>query len=287
MSSPPTSSAASTKSASSAEKTPATASLPLIPISKTSTSSRSPVRPNPPQARRKTKKGGALKNVLGIFPLRIKVPAERRLHICLLRALVRDELPQRRRRRFRPGRQRQSASQRPVGHLHRLHSALPIRRHRHRRDFRHVHPARLPARHLPALIHQAHFKIRLFRRTLGRLFRRHNAFLFWFGFRNYGWLFRSLGRSHPLNQRPYLVVRSTVPLFRHPADFLSWLAFFLRRCADSQSHRRLPPGRSHLHDLRRGHHHFQRHAQPRTFLERHPRSRWLASARQHHALLDC
>ena len=45
----------------------------------------------------------------------------------------------------------------------------------HRRHLRHLHPARLSARHLPDTVHQADFQVRLPGRPLGRLVRDHRA----------------------------------------------------------------------------------------------------------------
>src|ERR1700753_1371737 len=68
-----------------------------------------------------------------------------------------------------------------------------------------------------------------------------------------------MGRPHAPHQRPHLVVFPALPLFRRPANFLSRLALFLRRRPHPQTHRRLPAGCSHLHDLHRRHHGIQRH----------------------------
>ena len=89
--------------------------------------------------------------------------------------LVRVLVLLRRLRELRPGgqRERQGAAQRAVREHVQRHRREPVRRDHHRRDLRHVDPARFPARHVPDAFHEADLEVRLSRRPLGGLVRDH------------------------------------------------------------------------------------------------------------------
>ena len=135
-------------------------------------------------------------------------------------------------RKLRPGRQlqRQGPAQRTrsqtrsttIGSSH-------LRRHRHRRHLRHLHPPRLSTRHLPDPLHQAHLQVRLPRRPLGRLLPHHRLCLFRDDLRHLHRHLCALGRSRPHRPQPPLVVPPAVPLHHRRSDLLSRLALLRRR----------------------------------------------------------
>ena len=119
-----------------------------------------------------------------------------------------------RQRELRPHRQlqRQGAAQRSLRqHLQRYRHQL-LRHHRDRRDLWHLHPARFPARHHPDSLHQAHLEVRLPRRPLGRVFRRHRLRLLRPALRRVFRHARPLGRPRPHRSQPPLLVSAAVLL---------------------------------------------------------------------------
>src|SRR5271154_3549039 len=83
--------------------------------------------------------------VLGVFLIRVEVPAEKPFDLCLFRVMVFPELPFDRGRRLHQRRQRQDSAERPIFHDDSADPVQPLRDLCHRRHLRDVDSARLPA----------------------------------------------------------------------------------------------------------------------------------------------
>ena len=140
-------------------------------------------------------------------------------------------------------------SQRPIRQHLQLHRRQLLRRHRHRRHLRHLDPPRLPARHHPDSLHQAHQQVRLSRRPLGRFLRHHRLRLLRNALRRLPWHLRPLGRPRRIAPESSPLVPPAVLLHLRRPDLLPRLPLLPRRRALAQDLHRLPPGRGHLHGL--------------------------------------
>ena len=142
---------------------------------------------------------------------------------------------------------------------------------RHRRDIRHVHPARLPARHLSNPIHETDIEICLPRRTLGRFVRHHGLCVFRPDVWDVPRHFRSVGGSFANWAESSVVVSAAVPFDRRGADLFPGFAFLCGGRAFAQNFCGVSAGRGSVHALYNRDNGIQRHAFTRTVLVRNLR----------------
>ncbi len=206
------------------------------------------------------------------FTFEIRFRDQEHFHLRLFSGLARLLVSLRRVGELRPGGQlqRQSPAQRPLGQLLQRSLLLPVWRDRHGRHFRHIHPARFPARHLPDPLHQAHLQVRLSGRPLGRLFRHHPFRVFGNAVWNILRHVRTLGRSRPHRAQPSLVVSPAVSVHHRRPDFLPGLAVLYGRRTHPQDLHRLSAGCCHFHALHHRDNGLLRHALAGALLVRHP-----------------
>ena len=174
----------------------------------------------------------------------------------------------------------------PYGdHLQRS-SRVSVRPDHHRRDFRHLDPARFSARHLSDSLYQAGFKIRLPGRALGRIFCRNRCGLQWVADRDISRHLGALGGSCPNRPEPLALVSRALPLHRRDSDIFHRLALFCRGGAHPQNFYRLPARRGAIHGVSGRYHGVFGNPFPGAFLVRHSRPGGTAAKWRSFALLE-
>ena len=233
-------------------------------------------------------RGWRHENVLGILHLRAALPQQEHFHLRVFSAVVRLLVLMYRLRELRAGgqRQRQGAAERTLRQHAGRHVFLLFRPHHHCRDFRHVDPAGLPARHLSDAFHQADLQICLFGRTLGRLLCHDGRGVFWIDGRYVCRNVCAMGRSCAHRTERCSMVSAAVLLDRGDPDLFHGHAVFRDCRADAQTVRRISAGRGPVHAVHHRPHGVLGDPLAGALLVRHLRSGRAAHGRRDHPVLE-